>query len=107
MVCIPWRVCSFPLLVPLSLPHGKIGVYLKTLDTSICFPLTDFQEEVLQKDGCSLQMLTPNAVNKVVVFEMICRANAYLPDYFVLSFSSEYLLPEINALSRFDEGGTF
>lgn len=28
-------------------------------------------------------MLTPNAVNKVVVFEMICRTNGYLLDYFV------------------------
>ena len=69
-----------------SPPPGKIGVYLKTLDTGIRFPLTDFQEEVLQKDGCSLQMLTPNAVNKVVAFEMICRANGYLPDYFVFKF---------------------
>ncbi|CAI9296339.1 unnamed protein product [Lactuca saligna] len=66
-----------------SLPPGKIGVFLKTLDARIYFLLTDFQEEVLQKDGVSLQMLTPNAVNKVVAFEMICRANGYLPDYFV------------------------
>ena len=47
---------------------GKIGVFLKTLDAGIRFPLTDFQEEVLQKDGCCLQMLTPNAVNRVVAF---------------------------------------
>ncbi|CAI9295455.1 unnamed protein product [Lactuca saligna] len=33
---------------------GKIGVYLKTQDVGIRFPLMDFQEEVLQKDGCSL-----------------------------------------------------
>ncbi|CAI9287024.1 unnamed protein product [Lactuca saligna] len=65
---------------------GKIGVYLKTLDAGIRFHLTDFQEEVFQKDGCSLQMLTPNAVNKVVLFEMICRANGYLPYYFVFKF---------------------
>ena len=31
-------------------------------------------------------MLTPNAVNKVVAFEMICRANGYLPDYFVFKY---------------------
>ncbi|CAI9283409.1 unnamed protein product [Lactuca saligna] len=69
-----------------SPPPDKIGVLLKTLDAGICFPLTDFQEEVYQKDGCSLKMLTPNAVNKIVAFEMICRANAYLPDYFVFKF---------------------
>ncbi|CAI9270587.1 unnamed protein product [Lactuca saligna] len=59
----------------ISSPPGKIVVFLKTLDVGIRLPLTDFQEEVLQKDGCSLQMLTPNVVNKVVAFEMICRAN--------------------------------
>ncbi|CAI9299612.1 unnamed protein product [Lactuca saligna] len=31
-------------------------------------------------------MLTPNAVNKVVAFQMICRANGYLLDYFVFKF---------------------
>ncbi|CAI9264771.1 unnamed protein product [Lactuca saligna] len=86
MVYLPWRVWIFPLLVPLSPLPGKIGVYLKTLDVGIRFPLTDFQEVVLQKDGCSLQMLTPNAVNKVVLFEMIYWANGYLPDYFVFKF---------------------
>ena len=84
---------NFPLLAPPSLlPPGKIGVFLKTLDAGIRFPLTDFQEEVLQKDGCSLQMLTPNAVNKVVAFEMICRANGYVPDYFVFKFFFRFCL---------------
>ncbi|CAI9298460.1 unnamed protein product [Lactuca saligna] len=69
-----------------SPPPGKIGVSLKTLDVDIRFPLTDFQEEVLQKDGCSLQMLTPNVVNKVVAFKMICRVSGYLLDYFVFKF---------------------
>ena len=76
----------------ISSPPGNIGVFLETLDAGIRFPLTDFQEEVLQKDGCSLQMLTPNAVNKVVAFEMICRANAYVPDYFVFKFFFRFCL---------------
>ncbi|CAI9263223.1 unnamed protein product [Lactuca saligna] len=66
-----------------SPPPGKIGIYQKTLDAGVRLPLTDFQEEVLQKEGCSLQMLTPNVVNKLVVFEMIYHANNYLLDYFV------------------------
>ncbi|CAI9290865.1 unnamed protein product [Lactuca saligna] len=73
-------------------PPGKVGGFLKTLDAGIRFPLTDFQEEVLQKDGYSLQMLTPNAVNKVVAFEMICRANGYVPDYFVFKFFFRFSL---------------
>lgn len=38
----------------MSPPPGKVGVYLKTLDTGLRLPLADFQEEVLQKDGCSI-----------------------------------------------------
>ncbi|CAI9274789.1 unnamed protein product [Lactuca saligna] len=33
-----------------------------------------------------VQMLTPNSLNKVVAFKMICRANNYLPDYFVFKY---------------------
>ncbi|CAI9289158.1 unnamed protein product [Lactuca saligna] len=67
-------------------PPGKVGIYHKTLDAGIRLPLTEFQEEVLQKDGCSVQMQTLNVVNKVVAFEMICRANDYLPDYFMFKY---------------------
>ncbi|CAI9279681.1 unnamed protein product [Lactuca saligna] len=70
----------------MSPPPGKVRVYLKTLNARLRLPLTDFQEEVLQKDCCSIQMLTPNAVNKVVSFEMICRANHILPNYFIFKY---------------------
>ncbi|CAI9290307.1 unnamed protein product [Lactuca saligna] len=106
MVCLPWRVWSFPLLVPLSPPPGKIVVYLKTLDAGIRFLLTDFQEEVLQKDGCSLQMLTPNAVNKVVAFEMICRANGYLMDYIVFKFFFRFCATGDKCTFSIRRGGT-
>ncbi|CAI9292753.1 unnamed protein product [Lactuca saligna] len=66
----------------MSPPPRKLGIYQKV----IRLPLTDFQEEVLQKDGYSVQMLTPNIVNNVVAFEMICRTNGYLPDYFVFKY---------------------
>lgn len=71
----------------LSPPPDKVGVYLKTLDASLRLPLSDFQEEVLQKIGCSIHMLTHNVVNKVVAFKMICRANDLLPDYFVFKYT--------------------
>ena len=67
-------------------PPRKVEIYQKTLDAGLRLPLTDFQKEVLHKDGCNIQMLTPNAVNKVVAFEMICRANGYLPNYFVFKY---------------------
>ncbi|CAI9286500.1 unnamed protein product [Lactuca saligna] len=69
-----------------SPPPGKGGVYLKSLDVGLRLPLIDFQEEVLRKEVCSIHMLSPNVVNKVVVFEMICRANGVLPDYFVFKY---------------------
>ncbi|CAI9287043.1 unnamed protein product [Lactuca saligna] len=34
----------------------------------------------------SVQMLTPSAVHKIVAFEMICRANGIVLDYFVFNF---------------------
>ncbi|CAI9287170.1 unnamed protein product [Lactuca saligna] len=37
-------------------------------------------------------MLTPNVVNKVVAFEMICSANGYVPDYFVFRFFFRFCL---------------
>lgn len=57
-----------------SPPSGKIIV--------LCLPLTDFQEELLRRNGCNIQMLTPNAVHKIVAFEMICRANDIILDFF-------------------------
>ena len=62
------------------------GIYLKTLDAGLHLPLSDFHEEILNKKGCSIQMLALNAVNKVVAFKVICRANGLLPDYFVFKY---------------------
>ncbi|CAI9268695.1 unnamed protein product [Lactuca saligna] len=62
---------------------GKVGVYLKTFDAGLRLSLTDIQEEILWRNGCSVQMLTPGVFHKIVAFEMICRANGIVPDYFV------------------------
>ena len=64
-------------------PPGKVGVYLKTFDVGLRLPLTDFQEEILWHNGCSVQMRTPGVVHKIVAFDMICRANGIVLDYFV------------------------
>lgn len=70
----------------LSPPTGKFGIYLKTFDTDLCLLLTDFQEEILKKNNYIIQMLNLNVVNKMVAFDMICRANGMLPDSFVFKF---------------------
>ncbi|CAI9277823.1 unnamed protein product [Lactuca saligna] len=69
-----------------SPPFGKIVVYLKTLDVGLCLPLTNFQDELLRRNVCNIQMLTPNAVHKIVAFEMICRANDIILDFFFRYF---------------------
>ncbi|CAI9284583.1 unnamed protein product [Lactuca saligna] len=56
---------------------GKVGIYQKTLDAGLRLPLTDFLEDVFQRDGCSVQMLTPNAVNKGLVGSGRYRANTF------------------------------
>ncbi|CAI9298690.1 unnamed protein product [Lactuca saligna] len=71
-----------------SPPPGKVGVYVKTFDTGLQLPLTDFQEEMLRRNGCSVQMLTPDAIHKTVAFEMIWRDNGIIPDFFVFKFFS-------------------
>lgn len=43
-------------------------------------------KKLLQKNGCNIQMPTPNVVNKMLAFEMIFRANNILPDFFVFKF---------------------
>ncbi|CAI9303850.1 unnamed protein product [Lactuca saligna] len=67
----------------LSPPVDKVGIYLKTFDAGLRLPLTDFQNELLQKNGCGIQMLTSNVVNKMVAFESIWRANGVPPTSFV------------------------
>lgn len=61
---------------------GKVGIYLKTIDA--------FQEEMLRCNGCNVQMLTPGVVHKIMAFELICRANNIIPDYFIFKFSFRF-----------------
>lgn len=75
-----------PKLMILSPPPGKVGIYLKTLDAGLRLPLSDFLGGGSIEKWGSIQMLTPNVVNKVVAFKMICRANDLLPYYFVLKY---------------------
>lgn len=61
-------------------------VYLQTFDAGLRLPLTDYQEELLCRNGSNVQMLTPSTVHKMVAFEMICRANDIVPDFFFFRF---------------------
>ncbi|CAI9281557.1 unnamed protein product [Lactuca saligna] len=56
------------------------------LETTYGLTSLDGVEFPSPESDCSVQMLTPNAVNKVVTFEMICWDNGYLPDYFVFKY---------------------
>lgn len=70
----------------LSLPTGEVSIYLKTFDAGLRHPLTNFQEELLQKNGCNIHMLTSDAVNKMMEFEMICWTNGVPPNFFIFKF---------------------
>lgn len=76
----------------LSPPSSKVGIYLKAFDADLQLPLTEFQEELLPKNGCSVRMLTLNAVNKAVAFEMIYREKGVLADYLISSYSFDSVL---------------
>ncbi|CAI9301722.1 unnamed protein product [Lactuca saligna] len=97
---------QLPDLMILSPPPGKVGVYLKTLDNGLCLPLTNFQDKLLHKNGCSIQMFTPNVVNKVVAFKMICRANRMLPNYFVFKYFFRFYATRDKYTFYVRQGGT-
>ena len=69
-----------------SPPSGKVNVYLKMLDACLRLALTEFQEELIFHNRCNIQMLNPNAIHKMVAFEMIYRANNIILDFFVFKY---------------------
>lgn len=79
-----------PNTVITSPPARKVGVYLKTLVVGLHRPLTDFQEELLRRNGCNVQMLTPNAFHKMVDLKMICLANGIIPYFFVFKYYFQF-----------------
>ncbi|CAI9279071.1 unnamed protein product [Lactuca saligna] len=89
----------------LSPPPEKVGIYFKTFDVGLRLPLTDFQDELLQKNRCSIKMLTLNAVNKMVAFKMFCWANNILPNSFVFKFFFWSSATRDNFMFSTDRGG--
>lgn len=70
----PTEGVEFPIpgAIITATPARKVGIYLKMLDVGLCLPLIDFQEELLHRNGCSVQRLMPNVVHKMMSFEIIC-----------------------------------
>ncbi|KAI3504146.1 hypothetical protein L1887_32691 [Cichorium endivia] len=64
-------------------PEGKTGIYLKTFDAGYRLPTSDFMEEVLRRTPVGLHQLTPNSVNKIVAFELLCRSHGIAPDFYI------------------------
>ncbi len=64
-------------------PVGKVGIPLKVFDAGFRLPITIFQRDVLAHYGASIQFLSPNAINKMVGFEMLCRSLGFLPDIYL------------------------
>ena len=64
-------------------PVGKVGIPLKVFDAGFRLPITNFQRDILARYGASIQFLSPNAINKMVGFEMLCRSLGFLPDIYL------------------------
>ena len=45
------------------------------------FRLLDFWEEVFHRDGCNIEIIGPNSINKIVGFEILCCSLRFLPRY--------------------------
>ena len=67
-------------------PPGKVGIPLKLFDAGLRLPMTRFQQEVSSHYGASIQFLSPNAINKMAGFEMLCRALGFLPDLLLFRY---------------------
>lgn len=56
------------------------------VDAGLRLPHIDFEEELLHHNRCSIQMLTPNMVHKMLAFEMIFWVDGIIPDFFIFKF---------------------
>lgn len=53
--------------------EGKVEVPILIFEAVLRLPMIDFFNEIVHKYDFSVKHLTPNAINKIVGFEMACR----------------------------------
>ncbi|CAH1431994.1 unnamed protein product [Lactuca virosa] len=62
---------------------SKVGIYLKHFDIGYRLMSSDFLLELLDHHKIHINQLVLNGVNKNVAFEMLCRCNNIVPDFWV------------------------
>ncbi|CAI9296440.1 unnamed protein product [Lactuca saligna] len=73
-------------VLPIPLPNaclynpqeGKFGVPIALFEADLRFPTTDFFNSIIREYEFSVRELTPIVVNKIVGFELLCRALGHL-----------------------------
>lgn len=58
---------------------GKVRVSILIFESGLCLPTSDFFDQIMQEYAISMDNLTPNAMNKIVGFELACRAIGVIP----------------------------
>ncbi|CAH1416228.1 unnamed protein product [Lactuca virosa] len=57
-----------------SPPEGKVGIPIALFEAGLRFPATNLFNLIVREYGFSMRELTPIAINKIVCFELLCRA---------------------------------
>ena len=60
-----------PLYIP---PEGKVGILIALFEAGLRLPTTNFFNLIIHEYGFSVRELTLISINKVVGFELLCRA---------------------------------
>lgn len=67
-----WAIISHP-------SEWKVKVPILIFKAALRLPTTNFFDEIMCQYGFRVDELTPNVVDKNVVFELICRTLGVLP----------------------------
>ncbi|CAH1414624.1 unnamed protein product [Lactuca virosa] len=55
-------------------PLDKVGIYVKTMEAGLRFPISKFIEDLLSHYFIHISQLKPNVMFKIVAFELLCKA---------------------------------
>ncbi|CAI9285315.1 unnamed protein product [Lactuca saligna] len=78
-------VAEYGVQIPLSdaslysPPEGKFGIPIALFKAGICLPTTNFFNLIIREYGFSVREMTLISMNKIVGFELLCRALGRLP----------------------------
>ncbi|CAH1432849.1 unnamed protein product [Lactuca virosa] len=60
-------------------PPDKVGIYVKTMEAGLRFPISKFLEDLFSHYFIHISQLKPNSMFKIVAFELMCKAKKVGP----------------------------